>query len=219
MTQRRDGIRIYEVAAAPPSVAEVAERAHRLVMLVVGILAPVPAPSLRGALSLMAKRNPGLGPLAPLVATAPKAGELEREEVDGVSYLWPTCDGGLAHRPAPRDVRLLAPFDPVVWDRRRFEHLWGWAYRFEACTPPLKRLFGYYAMPLLWTDEVVGWANVSSAAGKMQVEIGYARRPPQSIEFRRALDVEFTKTERFLKNRDTTLRNREHAGLFGEELT
>ena len=32
-------------------------------------------------------------------------------------------------------VRLLAPFDPVVWDRRRFEMLWDWAYRFEAYTP------------------------------------------------------------------------------------
>ena len=35
-------------------------------------------------------------------------------------------------------VRFLAPFDPVVWDRYRFEHLWGWAYRFEAYTPPAK---------------------------------------------------------------------------------
>ena len=103
-----------------------------------------------------------------------------------------------AHRPAPRDVRLLAPFDPVVWDRRRFEHLWGWAYRFEAYTPPAKRLFGYYAMPLLWAYEVIGWANVSSTADKVHVETGYARRPPQSIEFRRALDAELTRIERFL---------------------
>ena len=36
-------------------------------------------------------------------------------------------------------VRLLAPFDPVVWDRDRFERLWGWAYRFEAYTPAAKR--------------------------------------------------------------------------------
>jgi uncharacterized protein YcaQ len=38
-----------------------------------------------------------------------------------------------------RDVRFLAPFDPIVWDRRRFELFWGWPYRFEAYTPPRTR--------------------------------------------------------------------------------
>jgi uncharacterized protein YcaQ len=42
---------------------------------------------------------------------------------------------GVAPAPHRRRVRLLAPFDPVVWDRRRFELFWGWAYRFEAYTP------------------------------------------------------------------------------------
>ena len=55
---------------------------------------------------------------------------------------------------APRQVRFLAPFDPVVWDRARFEHLWGWAYRFEAYTPVKKRVRGYYAMPMLWGDQI-----------------------------------------------------------------
>lgn len=53
-------------------------------------------------------------------------------------------------------VNFLAPFDPLVWDRRRFEHLWGWSYRFEAYTPPAKRVRGYYAMPLLWGERVIG---------------------------------------------------------------
>ena len=61
----------------------------------------------------------------------------------------------------PDVVRLLAPFDPVVWDRRRFELLWGWAYRFEAYTPVSQRKLGYLALPLLWRDRVVGWGNVS----------------------------------------------------------
>ena len=58
-------------------------------------------------------------------------------------------------------VRLFAPFDPVVWDRRRFEMFWGWPYRFEAYTPAPKRVRGYYALPLLWRDEVIGWGNVA----------------------------------------------------------
>ena len=204
VARRRDGIRIYDAAPAPPPADEAGGRAHQLVMLVARILAPVSAISLRGALSLMTRRNPGLGPLAPVVAAALKAGELEREEVDGETYLWPALDGGWRHSPAPRDVRLLAPFDPVVWDRRRFEHLWDWAYRFEAYTPPERRTFGYYAMPLLWGDAVIGWANVTLAAGKMHAAMGYARPPPQGLAFRRALDAELARLERFLAPRSST---------------
>ena len=75
--------------------------------------------------------------------------------------------------PADDSVRLLAPFDPVVWDRRRFELLWGWAYRFEAYTPVPKRKLGYYALPLLWRDRVIGWGNVSVKNGTLQSEVGY----------------------------------------------
>lgn len=55
-------------------------------------------------------------------------------------------------------MRLLTPFDPGVWDLRRFEILWGWTYRFEAYTPAPKRKLGYDALPLLWYDRVIGWA-------------------------------------------------------------
>jgi uncharacterized protein len=209
VAERRDGIRIYEaVPPLPLPAAQTAERARHLVMRVARILAPVSAVSLRGALALMARRNPGLGPLAPVIATALRTGELEREEIDGETYLWPTLDDDCRHRPAPRDVRLLAPFDPVVWDRRRFEHLWGWAYRFEAYTPPSRRLFGYYAMPLLWSDEVIGWANLKLVAGKMHATMGYARRCPQARTFQRALDAELSRMERFLTIRDLARRAR-----------
>ncbi|XXT00609.1 crosslink repair DNA glycosylase YcaQ family protein [Sorangium sp. So ce363] len=56
-------------------------------------------------------------------------------------------------RHAPDEaVRLLAPFDPVVWDRRRFELLWGWAYRFEAYVPAPNRKLRYYALPRPWGE-------------------------------------------------------------------
>ena len=74
---------------------------------------------------------------------------------------------------------LLAPFDPVVWDRRRFEQLWGWAYRFEAYTPVAKRKLGYYALPLLWRDRVIGWGNVSVVKGAVRASFGYVGRRPR----------------------------------------
>lgn len=210
VARRRDGIRIYQSAPPPPPGPEAAERARQSVMLVARLLAPVPATSLRGALALMARRNPGLGSLAPVLAAALKTGALERGEIDGETYLWPVEDG-IPDRPAPRDVRLLAPFDPIVWDRRRFEHLWGWAYRLEAYTPPQHRKFGYYAMPLLWSDRVIGWANVKVLAGKMHVDVGYARPAPRSRDFRRAYDAELGRLERFLTSKGPTSRNHHKA--------
>ena len=201
VAQRRDGIRVYEPAPAPAPPAEAAERAHRLVLLVARILAPVSAASLRGALALLARRNHGLGPLAPVAAAALRSGELEQAATDGETYLWPAPSAGAELGPARQDVRLLAPFDPLVWDRRRFAHLWGWEYRFEAYTPPPLRQFGYYALPMLWGDAVVGWANVAVIGGAMQATMGYAGKPPRSAAFRRALDAELARLERFLTPR------------------
>ena len=75
-------------------------------------------------------------------------------------------------------MRLLAPFDPVVWDRRRFELFWGWAYRFEAYTPAPKRKLGYYALPLLWRDRVIGWGNLSVKNGDLQADFRYVDEVP-----------------------------------------
>jgi hypothetical protein len=100
---------------------------------------------------------------------------------------------------APDAVRLLAPFDPVVWDRRRFELFWGWAYRFEAYTPAPKRRFGYYALPLLWRDQVIGWGNVSVQTGALQAEFGYVEgRAPREHAFKRELEAELDRLRTFL---------------------
>lgn len=84
VTHRRDGIRVYE--AAPPDArpgADPAEQAHRLVLLVARLLAPVSPASLRGALALLAQHNLGLGPQAPVVAALLRSGALERGEAAG----------------------------------------------------------------------------------------------------------------------------------------
>jgi hypothetical protein len=56
----------------------------------------------------------------------------------------------------PADLRLLAPFDPVLRDRSRLERLFGFDYRFEAFTPAAKRRYGYYVLPILEGDRFVG---------------------------------------------------------------
>ena len=97
-------------------------------------------------------------------------------------------------------VRLLAPFDPVVWDRRRFELFWGWPYRFEAYVPAPKRQLGYYALPLLWRDAVIGWGNLAvGARGALDARFGYvAGRAPRDAVYRRELDAEIARLQRFI---------------------
>ena len=128
--------------------------------------------------------------------------------VDGVSYVSP-ADKGRGGRRGPRQVRFLAPFDPVVWNPTRFEHLWGWVYRFEAYTPVKQRVRGYYAMPMLWRDDVVGWVNVASGwsglrrcesrGGKLDVDVGFINARPRGAEFRRELDAEIARLAEFLE--------------------
>ena len=51
---------------------------------------------------------------------------------------------------------VLSPFDPIVWDRKRAEQLFGFAYRLECYTPAPKRQYGYFVLPLLHKGQLVG---------------------------------------------------------------
>ena len=129
-----------------------------------------------------------------------------RCEFDAAKFRFSSPDpppGRVRIRPCgvPRRVRFLAPFDPAVWDRRRVEQLWGWPYRFEAYTPLAKRKLGYYALPLLWRDRVVGWGNVSAAGGRLVSDLGYVSAQPRDRGFRGALEAELARLAAFLEPR------------------
>ena len=70
-----------------------------------------------------------------------------------------------------RAPQLLAPLDPLVYDRRVTERLWGFPYTWEVYTPPAKRVRGYYALPVLAGDALVGHVDpkMDRAAGRLMV--------------------------------------------------
>ena len=124
---------------------------------------------------------------------------LASARIDTTTWYWPADENPASRRWGTDDaLRLLAPFDPIVWDRRRFELLWGWRYKFEAYTPAAQRRFGYYALPLLWHEQVIGWATLSVKDGQLTPTLGFAASAPRGAAFRAALDDELQRMTAFL---------------------
>lgn len=182
-------------------------RIDALIDLAVRLYAPLPGPSLSFIVRQLRYAAPQWR--AELTSALQRGKKrFSQALVDGVEWYWPAAEDALIRsevatefrpdRSAHDTVRLLAPFDPVVRDRPRFELLWGWQYRFEAYTPAPKRKLGYYALPLLWRDRVIGWGNLSVKNGELQSEFGYVESRPRDRVFKRELDAEMNRMRVFL---------------------
>ena len=200
IARREGGVRLYAAREASVPELDAAATLDRLIDVVVNKYAPLPARTLSSFVYFLRHAVPQWhGSRKDALARA-KA-RLPSAVVDGQTWYWPAGEDPRSRRWRPHDdVKLFSPFDPVVWDRQRFEIFWGWPYRFEAYTPAPKRVRGYYALPLLWRESVIGWGNLSVVEGRLVPSLGYARgRAPRDREFRRALEAELGRIEGFLK--------------------
>src|SRR5882724_6003479 len=200
VSRREGGIRIYTAHQHGPGPADkITRRAHidALIDVALRIYAPLPGRSLSFVVRRVRLAVPQWeNELTHALQRAKQ--RLAHTRIDGVDWYWPAEEDATA-RVKQDTVRLLTPFDPVVWDRRRFELLWGWAYRFEAYTPVHKRKLGYYALPLLWRDRVIGWGNIAVNNGELKSEFGYVKSPPPSDRaFKRELTTELDRMRAFL---------------------
>ena len=95
-------------------------------------------------------------------------------------------------------VRLLTPFDPVVWDRERFEMFWGWRYRSKPMFPLAKRGLAIMRYHCFRRDRVIGWGNLRVEDGQLKSEFGYVAHQPRDRVFKRELDAELERIKAFL---------------------
>jgi uncharacterized protein YcaQ len=99
------------------------------------------------------------------------AGEVQRVTVEG----WKGPAFLAAGARIPRRIEtaaLLSPFDPVVWERERTERMFGFHYRIEIYTPAPQRIYGYYTLPALVDEQIVGRIDLKSdrQAGVLRVQ-------------------------------------------------
>lgn len=82
--------------------------------------------------------------------------------------------------------RLIAPLDPVIYDRRVSDAVWEFDYRWEVYVPPQKRVRGYYALPLLHRERVIGHVDVKADREARQLHL-ISQHPARSAPAKSAI--------------------------------
>ncbi len=193
VTKRKGNSRLFSPVQRIEAPLDRETQFRRIVEQALRLYAPMPKKGLAQLIRFCHYGAPHLNPtLAKAKTHLDALGEFV--EVDGVDWYVPygMQPGGSADSKA----RILSPFDPVVWDRLRFELIFGWTYRFEAYTPVAKRQLGYYAMPILYQGEIPGIANLSQTGEELIAEIKTFR--DTSSKMRTAVEEELDRFKLFL---------------------
>jgi hypothetical protein len=156
--------------------------------------------SLDSICHLAAPRKPAI---ARLIEARVRAGQLRAVAVEGFERVPHWAPPALLEAPPPAPdatlVHILSPFDPVVIQRRRLAAFFGHEHRFEAYVPAAKRVFGYFALPVLLGDAIVAVLDLKAerATGRLRVQhwhwVGQGRPRPH----KRLIEDELDRFARF----------------------
>ncbi|TCR66989.1 crosslink repair DNA glycosylase YcaQ family protein [Bosea sp. BK604] len=154
--------------------------------------------SLDSACHLDAPSKPGL---AARIASRMRKKELIPVALEGAEKVAHWAQPALLeeeHPPATAPVHILSPFDPLIIQRKRLELFFGYEHRFEAYVPKEKRVFGYFALPVLVGDEIAAVLDLKTdrAAGKLLIQ-QWTWIKPETQELKRQIEEELGRFERF----------------------
>ncbi len=100
-------------------------------------------------------------------------------------------------------MHSLSPFDPLIIQRKRTELFFGYGHRFEAYVPKEKRLFGYFALPVLVGDDIVAAIDLKTdrKSRKLLMQqwnwVGKGAERGGRRDFKRRIEQELHRFERF----------------------
>jgi uncharacterized protein YcaQ len=110
----------------------------------------------------------------PLLKELADKGELIPAEVEGwklPAYLHPDTLSVLDSDFTPSATAILSPFDPLIWHRARAREMFGFDYTIECYLPAAKRVYGYFTLPILWKDALVGRLEAKAHRARGEFEV------------------------------------------------
>jgi len=144
-------------------------------------------------------------PVARLIASRVRRGELLPVTIEGAGKQehWASPAALEPHEVSPDLVHILSPFDPLIIQRKRTNLIFGYNHLFEAYVPKAKRKFGYFALPVLVSDEIVAALDLKTdrQAKKLLMQkwtwVGQGKKTAGRKELKRKIEDELDRFERF----------------------
>jgi uncharacterized protein len=147
--------------------------------------------------------------IARLIETRVRRGELVAVDLEGATkqlhWARPADLEREASEVPPERVHILSPFDPLIIQRKRTALIFDYSHRFEAYVPKEKRLFGYFALPVLVGEEIVAALDIKTDRAKRKLLMqkwswvgkGKSAKGDARKELKRLIEEELDRFARF----------------------